>query len=140
MRVLIGALALGFLAGCSTSPVTETTGKPVEENRIYERSYVAPISVPQDKAAVMFLRDSGYMGSGCSHDIYVNNIKVFAIRQGEKIKLALDPGPYLFRLETGGGLCPNIAESQSTELKSGASEVYRILIPSDGNLRLTRIR
>ena len=66
MRILIGALVVGLLAGCSTSPVTETTGKLVEGNRIYERSYVAPISVRQDKATVTFLRDSGYMGSGCS--------------------------------------------------------------------------
>lgn len=45
------------------------------------------------------------------------------------MNLALGPRPHLFRLETGGGLCPNIADSQSTELKSGTSVVYRILIP-----------
>lgn len=46
----------------------------------------------------------------------------------------------LFRLETGGGMCPNIATSQETEVKSGAEIEYRILLPSDFNLRLTRMK
>ena len=139
MRLLIGFLVMSFLSGCSTSPVTEITGKTLLEARIYEKSYIAPESVQLNKATVLFLRDSGFVGSACSHDIYVNDVKVFSIRQGEKIKLALDPGRYLFRLESGGA-CPSVAVSQSTKLESGDNEVYRILIPSDFSLRLTRMR
>lgn len=141
MRILIAGLALAILAGCSTSPVTEATAKPVPAERIYKPSMTeSQEGGPSSSASVTFLRDSGYYGSACSHDMFVNNVKAFSIRQGEFIRLNLPAGSYFFRLETGGGMCPNIATSQSTDLKPGASESYRILLPSDGSLRLTRIK
>ncbi len=141
MRILFAGLAMAMLLGCSTTPITEQTAKVVPAERIYQPSMVQG-QRPQDpaKSAVVFLRDSGMFGSGCSHDMYVNNVKVFSIRQGEFVRLSLNPGSYFFRLETGAGLCPNIATSQNTELKAGGEEAYRILLPSDGNLRLTRVR
>lgn len=140
MRILIGALALAALAGCSTSPVTEQAAKTIPTERVYHPEMFAGQRSADEAATVVFLRDSGMFGSGCSHDVFVNNVKVFSIRQGEYAKLSLRPGSYFFRLETGGGLCPNIATSQNSELKPGASEAYRILLPSDGSLRLTRIQ
>jgi len=134
----MAALALVALAGCSTSPVTEEKARVIPADRIYAADLVGAGS--ENMAEVIFLRDSGYLGSGCSHDVYVNNRKAFAIRQGEGIGLSLKPGAYFFRLETGGGLCPNVATSQDADLKPGSSTGYRILIPSDGSLRLTRIK
>lgn len=138
MRILICMLTIVLMTGCSTSPVLEGDAKPIPSDRIYAADIVGPAG--NGLAEVVFLRDSGYLGSGCSHDLYVNNRKAFAIRQGEGVKLSLEPGSYFFRLETGGGLCPNIATSQDLELKAGSSAAYRILLPSDGSLRLTRIR
>lgn len=131
----IGALAL---SACSTTPVTQRSASPVDQDRIYQRSYVGPADSAGD-ATVVFLRDEGFSGSGCSHDMYVDNVKVFAIRHGEQITIHVPAGQHLFRLETGGGLCPNIAASQETILAPGARQIYRILLPSDGSLRLTRI-
>ncbi|USA55112.1 DUF2846 domain-containing protein [Acinetobacter sp. C32I] len=107
-------------------------------DRIYNSEYFSKQS--QDQAKVTFLRDKGFTGGGCSHDIYVNNTKVFSIRPNEKGVIYLKPDYYIFRLETGGGLCPNIATSQETTLKPNAEAEYRILLPSDMNLRLTRIK
>lgn len=140
MRIFIGAVVLALMAGCSTSPVTEQTAKTIPADRVYQPEMLATPGSSKETATVAFLRDSGYYGSGCSHDMFVNNVKAFSIRQGEFVRLALPAGSYFFRLETGGGLCPNIATSQSSELKQGAHEAYRILLPSDGNLRLTRIQ
>jgi len=131
-------LLFSALAGCSTTPVTSQTAQPVPPDRIYQPGDVGPAS--GDEASVQFLRDAGFAGAGCSHDLYVDNVKVFAIRHGEQITLHLPPGHHFFRLETGGGLCPNIAASQETTLAPGQHEVYRILLPSDGNLRLTRLQ
>jgi hypothetical protein len=141
MRKAITILALIALAGCSTSPVTEQTAKRIPSERIYQASMVDGNStVKSDLATVTFLRDSGFYGSGCSHDVFVNNVKAFSISQGEFIRLTLPSGSYFFRLETGSGICPDIATSQSSDLKPGAVEAYRILLPSDGSLRLTRIQ
>lgn len=71
--------------------------------------------------------------------MYVDNVKVFAIREGEKITIHVPAGRHFFRLETGGGLCPNIPTSQETAVSAGALRTYRILLPSDGSLRLMRI-
>ncbi|MCU7238781.1 hypothetical protein [Pseudomonas peradeniyensis] len=137
MRILIGLVSLALLAGCSTTPVSERSARQIPTERIYDQSVIHKVSA--DESTVTFLRDEGFYGSGCSHVVYVNNRKAFAIRSGEGIRIHLAPGSYFFRLETGAGMCPNIATSQNSELKPGAHEAYRILLPSDGSLRLTRI-
>lgn len=137
--LLISILGIGaVLGGCSTIPVTADVAEPVPNNRIYVQSYFSKQSL--DQARVIFLRDKGSTGSGCTHDIYANNEKIFSIRSNEKAVIFLKPDYYIFRLETGGGMCPNIATSQETELKPNTEAEYRILLPSDMNLRLTRIK
>src|SRR5690606_8452068 len=118
--------------------VTQQSARQVPPERIHEASYIGPAAKATD-ATVVFLRDSGGHGSACTHDIYVNTIRVFSIRQGEQITFHVPAGQHFFRLESGGGLCPNISTSQETILSEGARQVYRILLPSDGSLRLTRI-
>ncbi|MBA3998713.1 MAG: hypothetical protein C0466_16325 [Candidatus Accumulibacter sp.] len=137
-RQLIGIAAALLVSACSTTPVTQQSAAPVPADRIYQTDYISTASAASD-ATVVFLRDSGFSGGGCSHDLYVDSKKVFAIRQGEQIAIHVPAGPRVFRLETGGGLCPNISMSQETTIAAGARQVYRILLPSDGSLRLTRI-
>ncbi|CAH0229368.1 hypothetical protein [Stenotrophomonas lactitubi] len=130
------AAALFSLAGCSTLPVTEAQAKPVPSERVYLPQYLQKSA--ERSATIYISRDKGYFGSGCSHDIYLNNEKVMAIRQAEAATLHVVPGAYFLKLETGGGLCPNISTSQNLTLGAGERQVYRLLLPSDGNLRLTR--
>lgn len=137
-RKFIWITATLLVSACSTTPVTQQSAVRVPTDRIYQTSYIGAALTASD-ATVVFLRDSGFSGSGCSHDLYVDNMKVFAIRQGEQITIHVPEGQRVFRLETGGGLCPNISISQETIIAAGARQVYRILLPSDGSLRLTRI-
>ncbi len=130
------ALSALLVAGCSTVPVTTDKALPVPADRVYQPEY---LQASADRSStVVVLRDKGFSGSGCSHDISVNNIKVLSIRQAEGATLHLAPGAYFLKLETGGGLCPNISTSQNLVLAAGERQVYRVLLPSDGNLRLTR--
>lgn len=131
------ALVLG-LVGCSTAPVVPNTAKLIPNERVYNQNYLKKQTPKQAK--VTFSRDKGFLGSGCTHDMYVNNEKVFSIRSNEIATIYLEPKYYIFRLETGGGMCPNIATSQETEVKPGTEIEYRILLPSDFNLRLTRMK
>ncbi len=133
---ILAAAAVAMLAACSTTQVTQSQAKEVPQDRVYAPEYLLETS--EKSAQVVFLRDAGFSGSGCSHDLFVNNVKVAAIRHAEGITVHLQPGDYFFRLETGGGLCPNISTSQNASLAAGARQVYRILLPSDGSLRLTR--
>lgn len=130
------AVALLSLTACSTVPVTESQARPVPPERVYLPQY---FQVSAERSATIYIsRDKGYYGSGCSHDIYLNKEKVMAIRHSEAATLHVAPGAYFLKLETGGGLCPNISTSQNLTLGAGERQEYRILIPSDGNLRLTR--
>ncbi|MGF7240632.1 hypothetical protein ABIC11_001045 [Pseudomonas oryzihabitans] len=138
MRTLTVVLGLLVLTGCSTDPVTKLTAGAVPDSRQYDQALLKRKS--SDQAEVSFLRDSGFLGSACTHDIYVDGTKAFSVRQGEGMSVFVDPGEHVFRLETGGGACPNVATSQETNLKPGADVIYRILIPSDLSLRLTRIK
>lgn len=133
---LVALAAALLLAGCSTVPVADGQGKAVPPDRVYAPEYLQPT---QDRTATIYVaRDKGYFGSGCSHDILLNNQKVLALRQGEAATLHVLPGAYFLKLETGGGLCANISTSQNLTLGQGERQAYRVLLPSDGNLRLTR--
>ncbi|MBU0383682.1 DUF2846 domain-containing protein [Acinetobacter baumannii] len=136
-KIIFLGLVLSLI-GCSTSPVVSNTAKPIPNERVYNQNYLKKHTPEQAK--VTFLRDKGFLGSGCTHDIYVNNEKVFSIRSNEIATIYLEPKYYIFRLETGAGMCPNIATSQETEVKPGAEIEYRILLPSDFNLRLNRMK
>lgn len=136
-KLLVSVGTLILVSACSTTPVTKQTAAPVPAEHVYKTSYIGAAS--SSGATVTFLRDSGFFGSGCSHDVYVDNVKIFTIREGEKITIHVSAGQHLFRLESGGGLCPNISTSQETIVSDGARRTYRILLPSDGSLRLTRV-
>jgi len=129
-------LCAALAAGCSTAPVAEGQARAVPADRIYAAEYLQ--ASPERSAVVVIARDKGFSGSGCSHDISVNNQKVVALRQAETATLHLAPGAYFLKLETGGGLCPNISTSQNLTLAPGERQAYRVLLPSDGSLRLTR--
>lgn len=134
-QAFIMFLAAG-LVGCSTVPVPEGSAKGVPAERIYQANYLT--AAPDRSAQIYLSRDKGFSGSGCSHDISLNNEKILSIRQSEAATLYVAPGSYFLKLETGGGLCPNISTSQNLNLSAGDRQVYRVLLPSDGNLRLTR--
>lgn len=137
--VLTLSIALAAaIAGCSTAPVAPGKALAVPAERVYSAAYLEASS--ERTATIVIARDKGFSGSGCSHDIFLNNEKILAIRQAETATLHVAPGAYFLKLETGGGLCPNISTSQNLTLAAGERQDYRVLIPSDGSLRLTRER
>ncbi|EPJ7937169.1 hypothetical protein MC820_000715, partial [Acinetobacter baumannii] len=86
------ALVLG-LVGCSTAPVVPNTAKPIPNERVYNQNYLKKQTPEQAK--VTFSRDKGFLGSGCTHDMYVNNEKVFSIRSNEIATIYLEPKYYI---------------------------------------------
>jgi hypothetical protein len=133
------ALMVLVSSGCSTTPVTESSGRQVSSAMIYN-PLLAKTPESKDFASVTILRDSGFFGHGCTHIVSVDGQKAFAIDPGEFLTVYLPPGDHFIGVETGGGLCPNISISQDVRLVSGQRASYRILLPSDGSLRLTRIK
>lgn len=93
-KIIFLALVLG-LVGCSTAPVVPNTAKLIPNERVYNQNYLKKQTPEQAK--VTFSRDKGFLGSGCTHDMYVNNEKVFSIRSNEIATIYLEPKYYIFR-------------------------------------------
>jgi hypothetical protein len=126
------------VAGCSTTQVSEQTAAAVPSERIYVPNFIGPASTPAH-GSILFLRDAGFGGAGCTHDIYVDTVKVLGLRHGEQATIHVPTGRHFIRLVVSTPICPDITTSQETEIMSGVRQVYRILLPADGNLRLTRV-
>ena len=80
------ALVLG-LVGCSTAPVVPNTAKLIPNERVYNQNYLKKQTPEQAK--VTFSRDKGFLGSGCTHDMYVNNEKYFQFAQTKSLQFIL---------------------------------------------------
>lgn len=130
MKKIILSLIVVMLAACSSTP--PTTNKLIQSDRHYFQY--------QTGVEAKFTRDSGFVGGGCSHDISVNGVKLFSIRQGETIKTRLPAEFSLIQLDTGGGICPNITITIESDIKENSTPEYRILMPSDGTLRMVRLK
>ena len=141
MKKIITITAAIFISACSTTQITEHKAKKIPQDRIYDPQYVTYEFIEKNKdiSAITVLRDSGFLGSACTHTIYINNKKTFAIKDGEYISLKLPPEEYHIRLESGVGICPNISLSQNTNLKIGEHEKYRVSIASTGQINFSRI-
>jgi len=42
------------------------------------------------------------MGGGCAHYLYIGNVKIFEIWQGEKVTIHMPSGNYLFKIKMWG--------------------------------------
>ena len=136
--VIVLLSVLSTLSACSSVPVTSSTVQMIPPERIYQSKYFTKTS--DDQVKVEISRDRGAIGSACSHTIYANDEKLFAIRTNEMATVYLDPKFYIFRLETGAGWCPNITITQESTLQPNSEAKYRITMPSDVNLRMIRVK
>jgi hypothetical protein len=124
------------IAACSTTPINYGSADPVPSEHIYDSKYLVQDA---DQEAVNFVRDKGFTGSACTHTVHIDNNRAFDIRQGQGITIYLEPGNHFFRLDLGAGMCPNESHSESTFIKLGEPQTFRISISSNFNIMLTRI-
>ena len=131
-------LGLAVLGGCSSLPTSEHEADMVPAARVYTPSYLEAATSSSD-GTIVFLRDWGFGGMGCTHDVYIDSVKVFGIRHSEQIAVHVQAGEHFIRIENNTALCPSITTSQATSLKAGSKQVYRIQLTGNGGLNLTRM-
>jgi hypothetical protein len=140
MKFLAVITLITALSACATTPTTIESANVVPPQRIYQQTYFTEHK-NSIEAKVVFFRDKGLTGFGCSYDLYINNQKSFSLKQNEQATIFLKPDSYIFRLETSkNSLCPTIVDSQEANIKSNAELEYRVSLPSDANARLVRIK
>ena len=137
--ILIILIITSMLSSCFwvTMPITEKSGTSIPLERIYQPSYFG-IAQNKNETTVSFYRDIGFMGGGCAHYLYIGDVKIFEIWQGEKVTIHIPSGNYLFQIKMWGKsleklgmkLCKQVTVSKEVTLKSGEHEVYRISLSS----------
>lgn len=130
------ALCIALLTGCSTTPITESTGMFVSKDRIYISSLLTKTA---NSGAITVFRDSGFFGSACDHDVFMDNQRIATLKSGEFIKFYTFSGEHIIKISVGG-MCPDIEMTDTVQLKENQEVKYRILLPSDRSLRLSRIQ
>jgi len=129
-----------LISACSTSPVAPSEAKNIPENRSYKTEFNDGSDTTL-LATVVFIRDSGFLGSVCVRDLTVNGDKAFSIKPGEAITLNMSAGEYLLLMETRlGSPCPNERESKEIILRAGEERLYRFSTASNFDSAWTRER
>ncbi|MNJ45740.1 hypothetical protein D3C77_408500 [compost metagenome] len=135
MRILIGAVAVAVLTGCSTSPVSPEQAKLIPADRL-----VSFTSKPNEAyGTVIVTRDTGWMGGGCYVAVHIDGRVAARIDTGEVARFYLPTGDHLVGLgidKQGGGMCSwtDMLKEQSASLKEGQVKRFRIGGDSQGGL------
>lgn len=124
MRILIGALAVALLAGCSSNPISLTEAKQAPRDEVY--AFQSTPSGAYGKITV--LRDGGVNASGCDFVVYVDGKKSAKLGTGEKASFLLNPGSYNVGVGLAGvGLCAGQAiRTISTNVTSQKDSILRL--------------
>ncbi|MEC4022200.1 hypothetical protein VSO52_05285 [Pseudomonas fulva] len=124
MQILIGALGLALLAGCTTSAISVQQAEPVPSDELY--AYQSRSG--STSGALTVVRDSGALGSGCDIVVYVDGKRSAKVGPGQRATFYLPPGqPNLGIGLAGSGLCGGMAVRSITgSVEAGKETVYRI--------------
>ncbi|MDH0745300.1 hypothetical protein N5D61_02940 [Pseudomonas sp. GD03842] len=102
MRILVGALAVALLAGCSSNPISLRDAKQAPADKVF-----AFQSAPVGAAGkITVLRDGGVNGSACDFVVYVDGKKSAELGSGEKASFLVSAGTHNVGAGVSGvGLC-----------------------------------
>lgn len=126
---LLAAGAVGFLSGCSSTPVDPGSAKKVPSDRTF--AYQADVP---GGARLVISRDNGFWASGgCYATILVDGRKAARIDTGEMVSFKLKPGRHIIGIagdDDGNGVCAlqigQPVKETSTDLSAGDVQKFRV--------------
>lgn len=130
-KLLFILLPFFILTACATSATNISDAKPAPSDRIYQDDYVG-----SDSSELVFVRDSGLMGTACLAKIYIDGKEYAGLKSGEKVKFKVSPGEHIIGVTLrGGGLCAFSADLVERDVNVSAGDVraYRAFVDQGGN-------
>ena len=132
MKLLIVLLILCVLTGCATSEVSLKNAKQVPDDRLFIKNNVNGDSI------ITIIRDSGFLGSGCNINVFINEELAATLDVSEKATFHINEGEMFLGLQlTGSGLCISNSISQlETSIKRGQHKTYRVALDQYGSMAI----
>ena len=133
---LAALLALSLLtSGCATTQIGEADAAPVPADRVY---YTAAAIDVTAAAKVIFVRDTGFRGSGVYKHISINGQRAASLNPGEKWTVQLPAGEYVFGA-VATSLFTRADFSIDQQLQAGRTYTYRVVGDVDYGTRIHRV-
>lgn len=128
-----------MLVGCASALLSSNHTAVVPSERIFNANV---LKSSETKEQLTITRDTDFFYVGCSHDIYLNNLKTFNIKNGETITLNLSPKEYLIRHEVAIAICRKAVVTiiDVMNLAVGDDKAYRIIVASSNTAQVHLVR
>ena len=115
------AFALLALTGCASFDHRDLPPRQVVSSRVF-----MPTTAPGGTAGSLTLvRESGLFGGGCSSQLYVDDLMVVQLEQGEQVSLPLSSGSHQLMLRTSGACMP-VGQELQASVSAGQDVAYRV--------------
>jgi hypothetical protein len=77
-----------------------------------------PDSIPKVSGpAIVFVRDTGFVGSGCTFDVLIDGAVVGQLGAGKTITLSVSNGKHRTAIDNSTALCANVKMSKVVEVQ-----------------------
>lgn len=84
---------------------------------------------------IVFKRDTGFMGAGCTHRVFLNGEPVADLRVAQAVSVYVKPAIYIVGVRSTG-ICGGGDSELEIDLKDGRPRTYRISSDQGGSLRI----
>ncbi|ULT73046.1 hypothetical protein [Pseudomonas sp. BC42] len=124
MRILVGAVAVALLAGCSSNAITVQQAKQAPKDQVYAFQ-ARPAGA---YGAITVLRDGGINASACDFVIYVDGKKAAKLGSSQKATFYVKPGSLNLGVGLAGtGLCMGQAiRTMAAEAVADRETIFRV--------------
>lgn len=90
-----------------------------------------PTAIPKvEGPAIVFVRDTGFVGGACTFDVHVDGEVVGQISAGQTVTKPVSNGRHRAAIDNATAVCPNVRMSKVVEVV-GAPVVLRVGITSN---------
>jgi hypothetical protein len=94
----------------------------------------APIAIPKiNGPAIVFVRDTGFFGGGCSFDVLIDGEIVGRLKAGQVVTKSVSKGKHRAAIDNATALCANVKMSKVVEV-AGEPIVLRIGMTSNSQV------
>ncbi|MDV2864953.1 putative periplasmic lipoprotein [Phytobacter ursingii] len=129
MKKSFVALAIIFLAGCATKPVSNEQAKAVPQQQIFNKELLVK---KQGTGEVVIKRDTGFMGSACLTRVYVDGKDVADLDTAQKVVVYPVVGEHIISAWPKG-ICGGGMSEQSAKVESDRILMFRIGYGTNGD-------